>query len=51
VIETQRLETDADLPAAMRVSIERLEGEGWTIEAPPRFGFLASSIAKASAGY
>jgi hypothetical protein len=39
VVETQRLEPDADLPAAMRVSIERLEGEGWTIEAPPRFGF------------
>jgi hypothetical protein len=39
VIETQRLEPDADLSAAMRASIERLSAEGWEIEAPPKFGF------------
>ena len=39
VIETQRLESDADLPGVMRVTIERLTSEGWEIEAPPRFGF------------
>ena len=39
VIETQRLEPDADLLGVMRATIERLAGEGWEIKAPPRFGF------------
>jgi hypothetical protein len=39
VIETQRLGPDADLPGAIRATIERLTAEGWEIEAPPRFGF------------
>jgi hypothetical protein len=40
VIESQRLEPDADLPAVMSVVVDRLTSEGWEIEAPPRFGFL-----------
>ena len=39
VIESHRLPLDADLPEVMQATIERLAGEGWEIEAPPRFGF------------
>jgi hypothetical protein len=39
VLESQRLEPDTDLPAAMRASIERLAAEGWVIEAPPKYAF------------
>jgi hypothetical protein len=39
MIESQRLEPDADLPGAMQAAIDRLTSEGWEIEAPPRFGF------------
>ena len=38
-IESQRLEPGADLAGAMAAAIERLAGEGWQIEAEPRFGF------------
>jgi hypothetical protein len=38
-IESQRLERGADLASAMAAAIERLAGEGWQIEAEPRFGF------------
>jgi hypothetical protein len=39
VIESHRVEPAADLPGAMAAAIERLVGEGWQIEAAPRFGF------------
>lgn len=39
VIESQRVEPAADLPRAMAVAIEQLAGDGWQIEAEPRFGF------------
>jgi hypothetical protein len=39
VIEAQRLEPAADLSVAMTAAIERLAGDGWQIEAEPRFGF------------
>lgn len=39
VIESYRLEPAADLSGAMAAAIERLAGEGWQIEAEPRFGF------------
>lgn len=38
-IESQRLEPGTDLQDAMAASIERLAGQGWQIEAEPRFGF------------
>jgi hypothetical protein len=39
VIESQRLVPAADLLGAMRAAIERMAGDGWRIEAEPRFGF------------
>jgi hypothetical protein len=39
VIESQRLEPAAELCGAMAAAIERLAGDGWQIEAEPRFGF------------
>jgi hypothetical protein len=39
VIESLRLEPAADLSGAMAAAIERLAGDGWRIEADPRFGF------------
>jgi hypothetical protein len=38
-IECQRLDPGVDLQRAMSAAIERLAGEGWQIEAEPRFGF------------
>lgn len=38
-LQVERLEPDADMVASMRAALARLEGEGWEIEAPPRFGF------------
>jgi hypothetical protein len=39
VIESHYLEPAADLYGAMAAAIERLAGDGWQIEAEPRFGF------------
>jgi hypothetical protein len=40
VIECQRLEPAADLSGAMAATIERLEGDGWQVEATPEYGFV-----------
>lgn len=39
VIESEQLEPAADLYGAMTAAIEHLAGDGWQIEAEPRFGF------------
>jgi hypothetical protein len=39
VIESTRLEPAAALSGAMSAAIARLGGDGWQIEAEPRFGF------------
>jgi hypothetical protein len=40
VIESYRLEPDADLYGAMTAAIDRLATEGWRAESEPRFGFV-----------
>jgi hypothetical protein len=40
LIECQCLEPAADLSAAMRAAIARLEGDGWQAEATPEYGFV-----------
>ena len=40
VVESQQLEPDSDLSAAMVAAIERLTGEGWQPEGTPEFGFV-----------
>ena len=40
MIESRRIKPAGDLSAAMTAAIERLEGEGWQVEATPEYGFV-----------